>query len=145
MCQPTHWSWHRGKEVCARKQVWCRLFPCWSNEEAIETLGVAIWLLTPFLLQCNCVLLPMGAELSCRAIQQEQSRSRPQDIWGKDCFLLGTGRSSSKGKGNWKSEHTVKTISFLQYLVYVCYNLFVWLHTMCRHYMPIHIDTHLTR
>lgn len=86
-----------------------------------------------------------GSWTICRAIQQEQSRSRPQDIWGKDCFLLGTGRSSSKGKGNWKSEHTVKTISFLQYLVYVCYNLFVWPHTMCRHYMPIHIDTHLTR
>lgn len=64
MCQPTCWSWHRGKAVCARKQVWCRLFPCWSNEEAIETLGVAIWLLTPFLLQHNPTLLRMGAGLS---------------------------------------------------------------------------------
>lgn len=63
-CQPTRWSWHRGKAVCARKQVWCRLFPCWRNEEAIETLGVAIWLLTPFLLQHNPTLLSMGDGLS---------------------------------------------------------------------------------
>lgn len=81
MCQPTHWSWHRGKAICARKQVWCRLFPCWSNEEAIETLGVAIWLLTPFLLQCNHALLPVGAGLSAgppssprRGERQEQHR-----------------------------------------------------------------------
>lgn len=64
MCQPTHWSWHRGKAVGARKQVWCRLFPCWSNEEAVETLGVAIWLLTPLVLQHNHTLLLTGAGLS---------------------------------------------------------------------------------
>lgn len=62
MCQPTHWSWHRGKAVGARKQVWCRLFPCWSNEEAIETLGVTIWLLTPFLLQPNHALPRRGLD-----------------------------------------------------------------------------------
>lgn len=77
-------------------------------------------------------------------LQQEQSRSQPQDIWGKDCFPLGAGRSSSKGKENWKSECTSRQSNFCSTL-YVCYNLFncVASHNV-RHHVPIHMDMHLT-
>lgn len=98
MCQPTHWSWHRGKEVCARKQVWCRLFPCWSNEEAIETLGVAIWLLTPFLLQCNCVLLPMGAELSVGPSSRSNPGPNLKTSGGRIVFCLELEEAAAKEK-----------------------------------------------
>lgn len=49
----------------ARKQVWCRLFPSWSSEGATETLGVAIWLLTPLLVPHECT----GAAPQPAAIQ----------------------------------------------------------------------------
>lgn len=57
MCKPAQWSWHRRKVTCARKKVWCRLFPCWSDGKATGAQWVTIWILPLFLLQHNYALL----------------------------------------------------------------------------------------
>lgn len=81
----------------ARKQVWCRLFPSWSSEGATETLGVAIWFLTPLSLPHKCtgtapqpastqplLRLQPGSEGSMRIWKNcMSSRCQLGDIWGR--------------------------------------------------------------
>lgn len=91
----------------ARKQVWCRLFPSWSSEGAIETLGVAIRLLTPLLLPHKSTgaapqPLSSGSSHALRTAPGSGQTARvPGANWEtfrEGCFSVPTARGSSNRK-----------------------------------------------